>query len=391
MLAFLGIPNPIDIVTAPFRWGAGQLRSAGAGVVKEAFQWIAGLLLSGVAWLFDVVWSFVSESTTPHLYAAWFIGGPFAVMRTLAIAVLMMAVMLAIAEAIWNRDGAGLLRAVLQDMPKAMFTLTGLLFVTTLGLGIADGVSTMLMSLFSTGTTDFAASMANVAGQLQFGAGLLVVILLGLVMLLVLLFVALMMVFREGFIYLLTAITAVMIVLDVYRPTRGAGARSWRLLAGVIAAKPIIALCFALGGQMLGGAGAASPSTEAIAEPGTEAAVDPQVTESVIGENADDLAATVGTLLGGMATMCLAAFAPFSVLRLFPAADAGAAGEGQKAVTSSVRTAAITAGSAVASGGASVAGGAAGGMAAGVAAGGAGSASAGPAVGAGMAAAQKAG
>ena len=135
------IPDPLDIVGAPFRWGLHQFTSAGADAIKEGFQWLCGLALSGVAWLFMVVWNFVAEATTPNLYATWFTGGPFAVMRTVAIAVLMLAVLLAIAEAVWNRDGNALVRSVAQDFPKALFLLTGLLFITTLGLAFADAAA----------------------------------------------------------------------------------------------------------------------------------------------------------------------------------------------------------------------------------------------------------
>ena len=213
------VPNPIDVVTAPYRWGFDASKSAGSDVIREAFQWVAGLLLSGVSWLFAVVWTLVSEATTPDLYASWFADGPYRVMTTLAAAILMLAVMLAIAETLWNRDGAGLLRAVAQDFPKAVFILTGLLFLTTLGLAVADGVTDWLLGMFSGGATDFAEAMANVAGELQFGAGLFVVMLTAFGLMVILGLVTVMLVFREGFIFFLTAVTAVMVVLDVYRPT----------------------------------------------------------------------------------------------------------------------------------------------------------------------------
>ena len=60
--------------------------------------------------------------------------------------------------------------------------------------------------------------------------------------------------------------------LGVSRPTKGAGGQSIRLLAGVIVAKPLIALCFAPGGAMLGGAAADSGhDAGAVNEPGTAA------------------------------------------------------------------------------------------------------------------------
>jgi len=194
--------------------------------------------------------------------------------------------------------------------------------------------------MFSGSADDFATAMSNVAGELQFGAGLLVVMLTAVLMLLVLLVVIVGFVFREGFIFFLVAISAVMIALDVYRPTKGAAGQSLRLLAGVIIAKPVVALCFTLGGAMLGQVHADSAATGEIAEPGTAAAAEDPTTAAVVGENADDLPATFGTLLAGMATMMLAAVTPVAVLRLVPAANAAAAAEGQQAVTAKVSSAA---------------------------------------------------
>jgi hypothetical protein len=231
-----------------------------------------------------------------------------------------------------------------------VFLLTTLVFITTLGLGFADAVSAWLMGMFSGSANDFAATMSNVTGELQFGAGLVVVILTALVMLLVLLAVAIGFMFREGFIFFLVAITVVMVCLDVYRPTKGAGGQSMRLLAGVIVAKPLIALCFALGGAMLGAAATdSSHDAGAVAEPGTAAtaAGDPAIA-SAIGENADDLPRTFGVLLAGMATMMLAAVAPLTVLKLVPAAaGAGSVHEAQQDVTAKVTAAASKAAAAL--------------------------------------------
>lgn len=344
------IPNPISVVTAPFRWGLNTLKSAGSDLIKEGFQWLCGLLLSGVAWLFMVVWNFIAEATTPNLYAAWFTGGPFAVMRTIAVAVLMLAVFLSIAETIWNRDGGALLRSVAQDFPKALFLLTGLLFITTLGLGLADAISAWLMTLFNDGSMNFANAMTNVANELQFGAGLIVVMLTALLMTVLLVLLAVAFVFREGFIFFLVAITAVMVALDVYRPTKGAGGQAMRLLAGVIIAKPVVALCFALGGQMLGSIN--SEPADQVAEPGTTVTApgtdpDDPTTAQVLGEDSDDLSGTVGVLLAGMATMMLAAVTPITMLRLIPGGNATTAHEAQSAMGAKAASAASKAAAAL--------------------------------------------
>ena len=60
-------------------------------------------------------------------------------------------------------------------------------------------------------------------------------------------FVAFELVFRESFVLVLVPLCAVLLCTEVYRPTKGMGARAVRLLIVTIAAKPIIALCLAVG------------------------------------------------------------------------------------------------------------------------------------------------
>ena len=50
-------------------------------------------------------------------------------------------VILAIAEAVWNRDGGQLLRSTGQDVPTVMFLALRLMFMTTMGLAVADDFS----------------------------------------------------------------------------------------------------------------------------------------------------------------------------------------------------------------------------------------------------------
>lgn len=329
------IPLIIDLVTD-------TASSIGATVAQDVFRWLSSMLLTGIGWLFGVVWGFISQATTADLYASWFAGGVFGLMTRFAIAILMLTVMLAIAETIWNCDGAGLMRSMLQDFPKALGWLTGLLAVTTLGLEIADALTAGLLGFFDGGVTQFTDRLSAVADRGSFGGGLIVVIVMSLVMMLVLLFVALELIFRQGFIYVLTALCAIAVVVDVYRPTRGSAARSGRLLAGVIAAKPLIALCFAIGGTALG-AGVTGNATVAAPEPGTP--TDVVGVSPDAGAGSGDLAPTVGVLLAGFATLSLAAVAPFTVLKLFPVADAAATAGARAQVTSSVTGAATTAAS----------------------------------------------
>ena len=347
--------------------------SVATKAAKEIFEMIANLLLAGVGWLFSIVWNFIDSNTTPDLYASWFSGGPFAIVVKLASMLLMLAVALAIAEAIWSRDGTELARAVIQHFPKALFMLSGLLFVTTIGLAFADAVTAWMLDTVAYGANDFADALLGVDNAFSFGFGLIVIIIAALVMIFVLLIVALELVIREAFIFVLVAITALAVVADVYRPARGAGGRAGRLLAGVIAMKPIIALCFAIGAAALGAVDGNTDDVSAVAEPGEtveEGTIDPQ-------DAADQ--DTLAIMLAGLATIALAAITPFTVLRLFPWEGTEATEGARSAVAAPAKSAAAI-GAMAASGGASAAAGAAGasagagGAATGAAAGGAGGA-----------------
>ena|GEM_PF-3388232 len=362
-----GFPNPLDLIRIPFNI-AGSVATKAA---KEIFEMIANLLLSGIGWLFAIVWDFIDSTTTPDLYATWFAGGPFAIVVKLASMLLMLALALAIAEAIWNRDGTELARAVVQHFPKALFMLTGLLFVTTLGLALADAVTVWMLDTVAYGANDFAESLLDVDNSFTFGLGLVVIMIAALVMIFVLLIVALELIVRESFIFVLVAITALALVADVYRPARGAGGRAGRLLAGVIAMKPIVALCFAIGAAALGSAGGSGDDgVSAIPEPGEEQ----EAGEDLIDASDQN---TLGVVLAGLATISLAAITPFTVLRLFPwegtEATEGTRGQVSGAVTGPAKAAAMMAASGGASAGAASAGG---GAAAGQAAGSGGAAAA---------------
>lgn len=337
------------LVRLPFK----VAESVATKAAKEIFEMIANLLLAGVGWLFSIVWNFIDDTTTPDLYATWFAGGPFAIIIKLASMLLMLAVALATAEAIWNRDGTELARAVIQHFPKALFMLTGLLFVTTIGLALADAVTAWLLDTVAYGANDFAEALLGVDNAFSFGFGLIVIIIAALLMIFVLLIVALELIVREAFIFVLVAITALALVADVYRPARGAGGRAGRLLAGVIAMKPIIALCFAIGAAALGTVGGSNADVSAVPEPGEtveEGALDPQ-------DAADQ--DTLAIMLAGLATIALAAVTPFTVLRLFPW-EGTEATEGTRSAVGAPAKSAVAMGAMAASGGASAAAGAAG-------------------------------
>jgi len=384
-------PNPIDWVTAPFRWIGDKVAEKVSDLLADFFNWIAGLLMKGVMWLFDVIWDFIDGATTPNLFVDWYANGPYAICVYIAVSLLAMTLFMGVADYLWHRDGSGMLRTVVQDLPKAMLVLTGLLTITTWGIELGDAISSWLMDNYGQGMRAFPDRIRAAADEGNFGSGILVVVILALVMMLVLLVVLAELVIREGFIYLVVAITAVMISLDLYRPTKGASAVSKRTLAGLIAAKPMICLCFAIAGASAGGAGYVSTAdgeTQAAVEepggasggcvswepPGTPecpysagpsaggALVDTATVVPIDEESSEQLAPTIGAMLAGAAIMLLAAFSPSMILKFFSAGDATAGAGGAAAIAGMAnKTASVAAGAVTGGAGGAAAGAAAGG------------------------------
>ena len=94
-----------DIVMAPYRFIAGKIDDKVSDLIGDFFNWIAGLLLAGVLWLFDVLWEFMNKSTSPDLGAAWYANGPYQICLYLGVTLLVMTVLMAVADSLWHRDG----------------------------------------------------------------------------------------------------------------------------------------------------------------------------------------------------------------------------------------------------------------------------------------------
>jgi hypothetical protein len=244
--------NPVDWAKGLISWFGGQISEAASGLLGDVFEWIAALLLRGIIWLFEVVLRFADEATSPELDAEWFTGGPLAVAKNIAAYLLFLFVILAIAEAVWNRDGGQLLRSTAQDVPRVMFLELMLIAGTMGAIAVGDYFSIQSLELFGANIRAVPESIEQSTDGLEFGAGVLVICLVGLFLLVAALFVAFELVIREGLILVLVPLVAVLLATEVYRPTKGMGGRAMRLLGVVIALKPMIALCLAIGAAALG-------------------------------------------------------------------------------------------------------------------------------------------
>lgn len=312
------IPNTLALVSWVFR----GVKSAAAKGAAEIMEMVVNAMLAATGYLFATVWNWIDSATTPDVLAPWFEGGPFAMIMRLAAMVLFAAVMFSVMHAIWNRDIGELHHALLNEFPKALWNLSTLLLYTTIALGLADAITIWFLSAGGDGATMFASRMINLDQGFDLGFGAPMVFLMAVMMTFGIVIVAIMLFVRNGLVYLFVCVTAIAKAGDVAQPLRGGGGRAARLLWGIIAMKPLIALCFTIGGFALGGAAPAG-SADAVPEPGVVEVevVDPDAdaADSAIAEaNGSDLGAVTTDLFAGMAVVALAAFAPFSVMALFP-------------------------------------------------------------------------
>ena len=320
---FPGIPNPIDLVT-------GTITAGSEALSRSALESVIGSMVDGGAWVFGQVIGFVDKSTSPNVRAGWFATGtgPYAVMASTAIGLLALTLLLQMGSAVWHRTGSAQLRVVLNDFPRTVVLMVGTLGFTSLAIEFADSLTSLLAANGIGNATGLAGSMSSIAKPANLGPGLMAIGALSGLMILAGLALYAELLFRAGFIYVVVCFVPLGLATDVWAPMKGTAKRAIRLLAGVIMAKPVVALCLAIGGSLIGATG--TPST-AIPEPGT-------TTAGIAG--GAGLAGSLGTLTTGCAVLVVAVFAPFVFLRLFPLADADATEGARRAISDKARRAA---------------------------------------------------
>jgi len=140
------------------------------------------------------------------------------------------------------------------------------------------------------------------SGQTSF-----VIALLGLLCIIAALFVWVELVVRSALIYLLVALSPLVFAAIVWPVARGMVRKLSELVLALIFSKVVIAIAFSVGAAALAGVGNAGHAGAG---------------------STGDISASAGTLFSGLVIFGLAAFAPFVVLKLFPAAEAAVLAQG---------------------------------------------------------------
>jgi len=292
----------------------------------QIVQGLVGWVVNSLGWFVNAVLTFFDRSSTPNLASAWFAGGPigrgahspYGVVAGLALTLLLLCVLLSVVHGLLIGEGPALLARLLRDIPLAILGIVATIGVVQVLLGAADELSQQILRGTDAGA--HATDVLRTIGQASAFTGQpsFVVFLLGLVAVLgaFLLWVELLV--RASLLYVLLALSPLAYAAFVWPSARRILHRLAELVVALVVSKVVIAITLAVAASAL----AARPSTGA-AVPNTEV--------------------QLGTLLTGTIMFLLAAFAPFLILRLFPAVEAATVARGiSRAPVRTTQTALLT-------------------------------------------------
>jgi hypothetical protein len=290
---------------------AGEVAGAAAGIAGEAASAVGNGILDLLAkWMIAAatqVTTFVSremqQTTTPQLQSAWY-RAQFAPMADLGAALGLLVALLALASAAIRRSPQAL-AATIAGIARAGIGTGMVLAFTTIGLGVADQVSS---AVISSSPHAFWATVAHAWGTSGFGGfgSSALAMLIALVEVFAAIFVWLELIVRGAAIYAAVLFFPVALAAAIW-PALGAWPhRLGRLLLLFVILKPVALIVLSLAGS----AAAAGLSLNA------------------------GISGSVGTILAATVIFGLAAFAPWALMYLL-AADAESA-----FVAAGVRTAA---------------------------------------------------
>jgi hypothetical protein len=282
--------------------GAGHVVSGIVGdgisaVFGAASQWVA----SGAVWLLGQVGRAMSDSTTVDLTSGWF-SAHLSVMAAIAAAVVLPMVCCATIQALYRQSAAMLVRTFLVQLPLALL-LTGVVVeLVQMALAVTDALSAEVLS--STGV-DATNILAPVSGFLA-GAGVVdpavpafVVFVGGLLVALAALGLWLELVVRAAAVSVAVLFLPLALAAMVWPAVSHWCRRLADTLVALVLSKLVIAAVLALAvGALAGGLGVGTTG----------------------GDDGGFSAVVTGIALLGIATV-----SPFTLLRLIPALEAGAA------------------------------------------------------------------
>lgn len=261
---------------------------AGTGVAKDVLSAVVSWIVAGASWLLDQLGGVMSSSTSVHLGASWF-QQHYAAMSAIAAVVAVPMLFLAAIQAVYRQSPAALLRAVFVHLPLAGFLTVVAAQLVQLSLTVTDVLCTMVTRGDGNDVQDTLKAVATVlvtSGSsvpgFVLGIGALLVVIGALALWIEL-------IVRSAAVYVAVLFLPLALASLVWPSVSHWCRRLVETLASLVLSKFVVVSVLSLAvGAVANGEG-------------------------------------FGTLLTAGALLLLAAFMPFSLLRLVPMIEAGAA------------------------------------------------------------------
>jgi type IV secretion system protein TrbL len=286
----------------------GAVAQGAAGFVwDQVVGGIVNWIVDAVAWFVGQVLTLLEDTTRVNLSSDWFSGSnsPYRTVLGVAAVLLLGFLFLGLIQGLLAGDPMAMLIRMARDLPLAVFGMVVTISVGDKLLQLSDELSHVVLH----GGGDDAKQVLKVistassfSGQTSF-----VIALLGLLCIVAALFVWIELVVRSALIYLLVALSPLVFAAMVWPAARGMVRKLTELVLALIFSKVVIAVAFSVGAAALAGV-----DNTGHADAGATSGV----------------SAGAGTLFSGLVIFGLAAFAPFVVLKLFPAAEAAIVAQG---------------------------------------------------------------
>jgi hypothetical protein len=310
-----GFPNPVD-------WAIDKVTGFIGGAAATGFEAMIGGLVAwvvdAVVWIVGGVFNFFLDAADPNVQAGWFVGpnGPFTATLGIGIGVLVLCCLAGIIQGVLHGEPGAMIRRIGLDLPITVLGMTAIITMTQLLIRLTDLLSMGLVDRFQADITTFGTVVASLQ-QLSGGpATALVVFLLGLATVLAGLVLVAELLIRSSLIYIVVALSPLVLATRLWPATRPASRRLLELLFALIVSKLVIATALAIAaaaavGSGTGGAVTALPAPEVYAEdPGGS------VTQAV------------GILLTAGVTFAVAAYSPLLLAKLVPFTEAALVAHG---------------------------------------------------------------
>jgi len=279
----------------PVSTGIGSIVGVGVDAVFDAAgRWVA----DGAVWLLDGVGSLMGSTTSVDLGAGWFAAHE-AVMATLAAAVVLPLLCCAAIQAVYRQSASMLLRAVLVHLPLALLFSGVAVELVRLGLAVTDVLSAQVLAGAGVDTSNVLQPIAGVlaaSGIAGPGAPSFIVFLAGILVAFTAMVLWLELVIRAAAVSAAALFLPLALAGLVWPAVSHWCRRLADTLAALVLSKLVVAAVLSLAaGAIAGGLGVGPPGSGGFA-----------------------------TVVTGVAILAMAAFSPFTLLRLVPAIEAGA-------------------------------------------------------------------